>query len=96
MSMVYKCDRCGATGKIEAEGDKRFTILKYGITGSGSGVQLHLCRHCALKLEDFISDPNCMETVEREDPEEVIGIGNAEKMGNLINKLTEALSEEGR
>lgn len=30
---------------------------------------------------------------DREDPEEVIGVGNADKMGNLIDKLTEALSK---
>ena len=49
-------------------------------------------------IEKFFHDcPTCgcevKSETKREDPEEVIGVGNAEKMGNLIGKLTEVLSK---
>ncbi len=63
MSKVYQCDRCKAIGEIrESDEDKRFSIVNIN-----NGRDIHLCRHCTLKLEDFLSDPNCMETIEEED-----------------------------
>ena len=62
-----------------------------------------ICSHCVSivpednRIEQFKYCPFCgkpIDGIKREDPEEVIGVGNAEKMGKLINKLTEALSEE--
>lgn len=71
MSRVYKCDRCGAIGKIEAVGDERFSDIKYGPVGGFYAYDGHLCPHCTKKLEDFLSDPNCMEQVEEKDMGEV-------------------------
>ena len=69
-----------------------------------------ICSNCVSivpednRIEQFEYCPFCGkpmksengEKIQREPPEEVIGIGNAEKMGNLIDKLTEALSGEER
>ena len=68
MSKVYQCDRCGAIGKIGAKDNKRFCDLSYGVAGEGFYARdIQLCPHCTKKLEDFLSDPNCMETVEEEE-----------------------------
>lgn len=65
MSKVYKCDRCGSIGEMNAEENKRFTVLSYGlVNGYNVTINKHLCPHCTKKLEDFLSDPNCMENLE--------------------------------
>ena len=69
MSQIYKCDRCKAIEKSTEE-QLRFNHLYYGIRGCNQ-VKIDLCRHCTQKLEEFLSDPNCMETVEEKDMGEV-------------------------
>lgn len=71
MSKVYQCDRCKSIGELDAVGDKRFSALKYGLVDGVYKPGLCLCPHCAKKLEEFLSDPNCMETVEKENMGEV-------------------------
>lgn len=59
MSQIYKCDRCGVVEESTEE-TLRFGRLYYGLRG-GSQIKIDLCRHCIQKLEEFLSDPNCME-----------------------------------
>ena len=66
MSKVYKCDRCGAIEPDDVNENTRFTKIGLRIDDF-SVAWKDLCPHCTKKLEDFLSDPNCMETVEEDD-----------------------------
>jgi hypothetical protein len=61
MGKVYQCDRCGAIEKIGAVGDESFAGLKYGLVGCTLNHEVLLCPHCMKKLEDFLSNPNCIK-----------------------------------
>ena len=69
MSRVYKCDRCGAIEPDDVNENTRFTQI--GLRRNDLSVAWKdLCPHCMKKLEDFLSDPNCMENLE-EDPKDM-------------------------
>ena len=64
MSKVYKCDRCGALEPDKADNNTIFSVVSIRRRDTMDYSGKHLCPHCMKKLEDFLSDPNCMETVE--------------------------------
>ncbi len=68
MSKVLRCDRCRALEPDKVDANTEFSImyLRRRSALSAGKDWIDLCPHCVKKLEDFLSDPNCMENIEEE------------------------------
>lgn len=71
----------------------------HGYWRTESQKELSYCSECGftkwvddIRLYKFC--PNCGLKMDREEPEEIIGIGNADKMGKLVDNLIKAMDGE--